>query len=902
MRRRRRCCRSSSTGVAAFAAVVVVVVVAAVAVAAAAAVVDSSPPSVARLNSRGYCTSDSNNNSHKAGRRFPSSLFARRRKDEGRPHHQQQERPQRRNDDDTSLPVKDDDTGRRRRDSSESSPAFLVLSCCRRGGYQQQQQQQETTEDGLSLDEKVRKAMLKLGLTPPSTTNDDGEASGADAAGGGEAKDAAAAEDGECAGGVCEMPKEQQQEDRSSGASASSSSDVDFEAMASRLAEEFDVDESLAMAAIGATRRRDDDDSSSFDHEGAARELLRQEMDRIAEVSEDSAAVRTLVEEGYDSFLSRRALAFADMNLDDARAILMADQMDQEEDRQREAEEADEDIQQERRQQENAGLKTVNVDANFDPTAIRPEDAAATAPPPTTPSGGTMPTPAKKEDVVFEATAAQIQELVLESPVPVLLDVYADWCGPCKVLGPALEEMAVKSGGVFRLVKVNTDNERPVSQALEVQALPTVFGIKDGKILNMFQGMPKSEKAMQSFMMGLLVGESNFDPPISAEQKKQYYELTLKLVKMAGAASFPFSSRERLQDRINDRLDELSQQAPDFVAAEESTRILRSLISNVIRDPYETKFRSVNLKNKVISSNIGKYPASLAILKSVGFRPPTAEEGDVNDSEGVLILKKKIVNVAPLLVARDCIDKWVDKTRHEVAKAARKRRDEEHRVRLREEAAERGDDGDVENEEPEDVAEEDPDACTIMLRIEGKKKVHELSLHADDPLRSVLDKLPEPIADGQEAQITCVARRLVVQSSDEAKMKKTLRELRLAPSAAIVVAIGAKTKEESSSNNGASSLSQRASSQKKKKKGSHTMQSIGIYSKDDNAKAELIDGGGGVWYEHDVTEDEDEGKEADDKQEGEDGEAAEKAVEGVDGGNDEEYEVVGEYDDEEYDD
>ncbi|OEU21643.1 hypothetical protein FRACYDRAFT_287510, partial [Fragilariopsis cylindrus CCMP1102] len=104
-----------------------------------------------------------------------------------------------------------------------------------------------------------------------------------------------------------------------------------------------------------------------------------------------------------------------------------------------------------------------------------------------------MPKPAKREDVIFEATTAQIQELVLESPVPVLLDIYADWCGPCKVLGPALEDMAIKSGGMFRLVKINSDNEKPVSQALEVTALPSVYGVRDGKIVHMFQGMPKSE-------------------------------------------------------------------------------------------------------------------------------------------------------------------------------------------------------------------------------------------------------------------------------------------------------------------------------------------------------------------------------------------------------------------------
>jgi thiol-disulfide isomerase/thioredoxin len=47
---------------------------------------------------------------------------------------------------------------------------------------------------------------------------------------------------------------------------------------------------------------------------------------------------------------------------------------------------------------------------------------------------------------VFEATSANFQQLVLESKVPVLVDIYADWCGPCKQLGPMLESAAMKSG------------------------------------------------------------------------------------------------------------------------------------------------------------------------------------------------------------------------------------------------------------------------------------------------------------------------------------------------------------------------------------------------------------------------------------------------------------------------
>ena len=62
------------------------------------------------------------------------------------------------------------------------------------------------------------------------------------------------------------------------------------------------------------------------------------------------------------------------------------------------------------------------------------------------------PKPAKKEDCVFEGNAANFQQLVLESKVPVLVDIYADWCGPCKQLGPMLEAAAMKSG---RLMECN---------------------------------------------------------------------------------------------------------------------------------------------------------------------------------------------------------------------------------------------------------------------------------------------------------------------------------------------------------------------------------------------------------------------------------------------------------------
>ena len=155
--------------------------------------------------------------------------------------------------------------------------------------------------------------------------------------------------------------------------------------------------------------------------------------------------------EGHDALLSRRALAFADMNVDDARAILLADEEDEEVERQRE-EEARAAYEEEQtrlrlreemkaKQEAEANMKEIKVDAGFDPT--KPASAAGGKNSASAGLGGMggagaggnaaaskpagMPGPAKKDDVVFDITSDQIQEIIMESPVPVLLDVYADW-------------------------------------------------------------------------------------------------------------------------------------------------------------------------------------------------------------------------------------------------------------------------------------------------------------------------------------------------------------------------------------------------------------------------------------------------------------------------------------------
>ena len=67
--------------------------------------------------------------------------------------------------------------------------------------------------------------------------------------------------------------------------------------------------------------------------------------------------------------------------------------------------------------------------------------------------------------------------------MPVLVDLWAPWCGPCRMVSPALEQLATELAGSLKLVKVNVDKAPQISQRFEVQAVPTLLIIQDGKVL-----------------------------------------------------------------------------------------------------------------------------------------------------------------------------------------------------------------------------------------------------------------------------------------------------------------------------------------------------------------------------------------------------------------------------------
>jgi thioredoxin 1 len=90
--------------------------------------------------------------------------------------------------------------------------------------------------------------------------------------------------------------------------------------------------------------------------------------------------------------------------------------------------------------------------------------------------------------LIVTLTQENFEKEVLQSPKPVLVDFWAEWCGPCKMIAPLLDELATEYDGKVKIGKINTDEQQQLASQYRISSIPTLLIFKNGQVVNQWMG------------------------------------------------------------------------------------------------------------------------------------------------------------------------------------------------------------------------------------------------------------------------------------------------------------------------------------------------------------------------------------------------------------------------------
>lgn len=105
--------------------------------------------------------------------------------------------------------------------------------------------------------------------------------------------------------------------------------------------------------------------------------------------------------------------------------------------------------------------------------------------------------------MVLKFTTADFQKEVLDSDIPVLVDFYADWCGPCKMMSPVLDQLSNELEGQVKIGKINVDDEPELASQYKVMSIPNFVLIKKGQVVDQVIGAVPKDQMMKKIQAAL---------------------------------------------------------------------------------------------------------------------------------------------------------------------------------------------------------------------------------------------------------------------------------------------------------------------------------------------------------------------------------------------------------------